>query len=142
MSFRVPAMPLTAAVWYYGSTFSDPPDFTTPANLTCGRRVVVASPLLPVPIGITHNAFLGMVVELMVPKLTDLRPGNLFVNDTTLVECPAGSGRYYVTQDCDDVAKGFVNEYRLALLLQLSAPLAAYYGIGAWGGPPTFQLDT
>lgn len=53
---------------------------------------------------------------LLCPKLTDIhgqRPG--FGPDN--VEVPAGSGRYYRVMFVDDWAKGFPNEYRIALIL-------------------------
>jgi hypothetical protein len=37
------------------------------------------------------------------------------VSSADTVEVPAGSGRYYAILAVDDVARGFENEYRLAL---------------------------
>ena len=52
---------------------------------------------------------------LLVPKLTDVRdaysPGG-----ADLIECPAGSNRWYQANYVDDVAKGFPNEYRKVFL--------------------------
>lgn len=59
----------------------------------------------------------GMV--LLVPKDTDLRddfsaPGN----SPDAIQCPPGSGRWYQCAYVDDVAKGFANEHRFAILLK------------------------
>lgn len=63
------------------------------------------------------DGFLGneYVRTLYVPKLTDIRQGDsAHVGDT--VECPGGSGRFYAVLAVDDVAKGFSNEFRAALM--------------------------
>jgi hypothetical protein len=54
-------------------------------------------------------------MELLVEKGTDIRDGSATVRGDT-VECPAGTGRFYRVGYVDDVAKGFPNEYRVALL--------------------------
>ena len=75
-------------------------------NLAIGRRVqqqyqvetgTVAGPASPL---------------LLVPAGSDVRDdGNATGAD--LIECPAGSGRWYGVLIVDDMAKGFSNEYRL-----------------------------
>ena len=54
-------------------------------------------------------------IFLRLPALTDIRPADQ-------IECPAGSGRLYSVRWVDDVHKGFVNEYRVAILEQIFQP--------------------
>lgn len=60
----------------------------------------------------------GMYVSLLLPAGTDIRGLFGFTAAQDLVECPAGSGRFYKVQTFDDVAKGFPNEYRMAVCIQ------------------------
>lgn len=55
----------------------------------------------------------------MFPAGTDIRPGTGFGMSADCIEVPSGSGRYYRVAALDDVAKGFTNEYRLAICSQL-----------------------
>lgn len=59
------------------------------------------------------------VMSILLPAGTDVRPSigfGLFGGD--VIECPLGSGRWYAVLTVDDVAKGFPNEYRLAVCQQ------------------------
>jgi hypothetical protein len=56
---------------------------------------------------------------LLLPKGTDIRPSHLAVV-ADAVQVPDGSGEYYVVSWVNDVAKGFPNEYRLALITLLT----------------------
>jgi hypothetical protein len=58
-------------------------------------------------------------VAICFPKLTDVRAYGP-PNEGDLVECPKGSGRWYLIEAVDDVAKGFDNEYRMAACRQLT----------------------
>jgi hypothetical protein len=51
--------------------------------------------------------------EVLLPSRTDVRD-QLTSGGTDVIECPAGTGRYYTVGLVDDVARGFDNEYRLA----------------------------
>lgn len=55
---------------------------------------------------------------LLLPKGTDIRSTVCGVAPD-VVEVPAGTGRYYSVEMVDDVARGFANEYRFAMVLQL-----------------------
>jgi hypothetical protein len=57
-------------------------------------------------------------MELLVPKLTDIRMGDP-VNSSDLVECPAASHRLYHVFYVDDVGKGFANEFRFVIMSAL-----------------------
>jgi hypothetical protein len=51
----------------------------------------------------------------LVSAFTDLRDTNNASNFDT-VEIPAGSGRFYIVLMVEDVAKGFLNEHRMAFI--------------------------
>jgi hypothetical protein len=54
-------------------------------------------------------------MELLLPMRTDIRASWNGASED-LVEVPAGSLRFYGVYWVDDVGRGFLNEYRLALL--------------------------
>lgn len=58
--------------------------------------------------------------NLLLPLGTDVRDG-ANASGQDIVECPAGTGRWYQVTAVDDVGKGFSNEYRLAALCKISA---------------------
>lgn len=75
------------------------------------------------------------IMSLLVPAGSDIRSlVNAAVQD--VVECPAGSGRWYQVGGVDDIGKGFPNEHRCALLFQISEAMfgAPYVGL-AWPAP-------
>lgn len=91
-----------------------------PCNLAWGRRVNVASsggtsaPGVPI-----------MCMTLLLPKQADVRgPQDAVSSD--MVECPAGSGRWYYVIAVDDIGKGFQNEHRAAMMRALD---------GSWTPP-------
>jgi hypothetical protein len=51
----------------------------------------------------------------LFPPGTDIRDGS-GPSGIDSLECPAGSGRYYYVTNVDDIAKGFANEHRYALV--------------------------
>lgn len=138
MAFRVPAMPLTCNIWRQGNPYGNPPDVVSRCNLSMGRRVqqfVYPATTDPSP---TNPAFefLSLELGLLLPKGTDIRPAELFgiiVGD--MVEVPAGTGRWYWVTAVDDVGKGFANEYRFAVVTQLTAQWLGKIGSN-WGSPP------
>lgn len=93
-----------------------------PCCLSTGRRVNVATNVSGVKGG-PLQAF-PITTEIMFPALTDLHTAfNGFFPD--VIECPMGTGRYYMLADFEDVAKGRNNEYRLAWCFKV------YSGSGA-----------
>jgi hypothetical protein len=107
MAFRLPTFNLACAVYDFGTAPAGPPRI---ASVPCQLRA-------PLHVSTNPSAVFGSGSGwvLAVPKLTDLRDFfNAAGNDT--VECPVGSGRFYNLDIVDDVAKGFSNEYRIALL--------------------------
>jgi hypothetical protein len=127
MGFMPPTFNLTANIWRYLTPVGNPPDATTPCNLSNTRAresvgyVIATSRLQYVP-----------QTELLVPKLTDLR-GYSTTNTGDCVEVPAGSGRFYGVLWVDDVGKGFTNEYRIAAILPLVGWALSYFNTG-WSG--------
>ena len=111
MPFVVPAMPLMANVWRSLGTGKNyaAPDLTVPCNLSPGSRDA------RIPFATGGVILVPDYDYLLVPALTDIRASwNGNFND--LVECPAGSKRFYWVSMVADVGKGFPNEYRRAIL--------------------------
>lgn len=124
MSFTVPEFPLVCNLFrgpWTARALASSPD----CNLAWGRRVG------QIEIGLTPFGDAGgNVMQLLLPKGTDVRTVlNAVTND--VVEVPAGSGRWYGVAGVDDVGKGFANEYRLAIIVQICEALdpAAYPGL-------------
>jgi hypothetical protein len=108
--FRVPAMPLVCNVWHAPNAPPAAPDI---ANLQCQLRGPAQHPS-----GLS-SVFASVVATpaLLVTALTDIRD-YANPNGTDTVECPAGSGRFYLIQMVEDVGKGFLNEHRFAALVK------------------------
>jgi hypothetical protein len=117
MGYHSPTFNLTANVWHVLGPIIIPPIAPPSLTTVCQLRMYKTA-FEVVGFGFTT----GAVVALLVPKGTDLRPELGFLvglSAPDLVECPAGSGRYYRVRAVEDVAKGFGNEYRQALLIQV-----------------------
>lgn len=120
MAFRLPTFNITCNI--YTNEGTNPP-VAPPVNppriaaqqcgLAYGERVNVAST------GGTANQGIPLqTMNLLLPPLVDIRgpqdPGGL-----DMVECPAGSGRWYAVYFVDDIGKGYANEHRSASLLAI-----------------------
>lgn len=117
MSFVVPSMPLLCAVWRAWAPSTDkyiaPQLSNIACNLSQGRRALdVTSEPTKTIFGVTCY---GLVSEIMVPRLTDIRAWVSTPVLQDLIEVPQGSKRLYSVLAVDDVGKGFANEYRLVL---------------------------
>lgn len=107
MAWRLPTFNLTVNIWRNsGVPPSGPPDEVTVGNLTPGKRGVDDA----------HTAAPG-VMYLLLPAGTDVR-SFFTVGQSSAVEVPAGTGRYYKVEAVDDVAKGFSNEHRFCIITQ------------------------
>jgi hypothetical protein len=106
----VPVFPLTVKI-VTGPLISGPVRLSTHGNLSPGRRVL------------QHLSEYGedgpanIAMQLLLPAGTDIR-GPASSTGADSVEVPSGSGRWYGVFFVDDIAKGFSNEHRLALLAQ------------------------
>jgi hypothetical protein len=103
-------MPLPVKVWTFPNVPPNPFTFATIGNLSPGKRTYAARDI--------GNLQPGLVMELLLPALTDVR--GAITGNQDIVEVPAGSGRFYSVAFVDDVGKGFGNEYRFALIQQLA----------------------
>ena len=142
MAFRVPTFNLSVNL-YRGVPVMGTPTLTCAANLSPGRRTLLTAPIMGTVPTFVNAADWGDVMELLLPKLTDIR-GFQNAGLSDVVECPATTFRYYAVLWVDDVGKGFPNEYRLALIKQISfqmltggaAQFAPFYpGLAAWPVP-------
>ncbi len=86
-----------------------------PCNLAWGRRVN-AFPFFDLNAQLSADSP-GMII--LTPALSDLR-SRLTSGADDVIECPAGSGRWYLVIAVDDIGKGFANEHRAAYLTQIS----------------------
>lgn len=114
MSFVLPTFNLTVNI-YTGPWLTKSFRGTSPANLAFARRVQQQA-----------QDFLGSAVvpgvsqpTLLLPAGTDIR-SPLLAGQNDVVEVPAGSSRWYYVFAVDDIGKGFSNEHRAAVLLQIS----------------------
>lgn len=125
MAYRVPTFNISCAIWRnlgIGKVYAAPDDVTDCA-LSPGRRSML---LTLDPAELDEDA---LAMELLLPKLTDVR-ASWNAAGPDLVEVPTGTHRFYQVGYVDDVAKGYANEYRIALLAYLPAGAAAF-GIAA-----------
>jgi hypothetical protein len=122
-SFAIPAFNLDVAVWHHFGTDPDhrpAPDFVVKGNLANGR--VAHLPVWqPAPPAISEQR---MSSSLLIPKGTDIRDISCS-GGPDVVEVPEFSGRFYWVTYVDDIAKGFDNEHRWAVLQKI-------YTYGRW----------
>jgi hypothetical protein len=117
MSFRVPTFPIKCNIYDFFSLPPAAPRLTSVCQLRVGRWVA--------PGAATDWATGGFLLgrKLLLPKRTDIRSLDWYGASDT-VEVPVGSGRWYQVVVVDDVARGFTNEYRFAVIIpQRGAPL-------------------
>lgn len=123
MAFSVPNFNLTCNIFRgpYLTRFLALPGW--PCNLAYSRRVQTMS-------AATATTDSGTIVmSLLLPAGTDVRDLSCSF-DEDVIECPAGSGRWYQVSSVDDVGKGFPNEYRMANIFAISE---SRYGGGYLG---------
>lgn len=109
MAFTLPNFNLTCNIFTVAggvATFR----LDSPCNLAMGRRTAVITN------GASQDGGLdGLQPSLLLPPLTDIRDSSCG-GEIDLVEVPAGSGRFYLAVNVDDIGKGFPNEHRCATL--------------------------
>ncbi len=110
MAYRVPNFNLTVHIWRGATGIALPPDVVTVGQLRAGIHINTG-----------YDATLADAVywAIALPPLVDVR--DLFcASGPDKLEAPAGSGRFYLVRHVDDVAKGFPNEYRQAIVTKFS----------------------
>ena len=127
MGFALPAFDLKCNL--YTETGAGPPYPGARAlrlslvvcNLQASRRAQVTSTGGTSDVGVYVNS-----MYLLLPPLTDVRGPvqySSLLDAGDCVEVPAGSGRFYAVTFVDDVGKGFLNEFRFAVLQQVQTPV-------------------
>ena len=122
MGFRVPTFNLVCNVWSRADVPAGPVDIGT---LPAPRIADLACQLRnwgKLSTGQDELNYWIFGSELLVEAGTDLRDNfswdGVAINKPDFVEVPAGSGRGYTIVQVDDVAKGFPNEYRVAIIFK------------------------
>ena len=109
MSFSLPTFNLTCNIWHRPNVPPAAPSLSVVCNLAFGRRVGPVS----------YNSG-SLTMSLLLPPGTDVRTVIETALGNDVIECPAGSKRYYQPLLVDDIGKGFPNEHRFALLQQIT----------------------
>lgn len=127
--YVLPTFNLDVGIWRHGTSPPGPPALHTDGNMSPGEITGVgALEVMPLMSAAQCPMFLRM------PPGTDIRDGKA-VAGADNVEVPFGSGRYYDVAFVDDVALGFANEHRFAVLLGRT-PWATPFPGGSPGPPP------
>lgn len=115
MAFVLPTFNTTCNIWHLSINVAAPPD---EVDIPCQLRAPSAS-----YIGLLQPSASQVVCMcILLPPLTDIRDLNIGGGTSTdTVEVPAGTGRYYRVSNVDDIAKGFPNEHRFAILFKVLA---------------------
>lgn len=118
MAFQPPRFNLTATIYdFYGPPFL--PRHAARLQAPCQIRAIRTA------LALNHDVASGPGTLLLFPRLTDIRPFFGFAVagiSGDVVEVPAGSARFYVCNYIEDVAKGFLNEHRAAIVIQAPFP--------------------
>lgn len=116
MAFTIPQFNLVADLYKMFAGY----DFTAKAfrvATPCQLRAYGSHPKL-VSFGLTLYTELRSEWCLLCPAGTDVRDSSC-TGLADVVEVPSGSGRWYAVAYVDDVAKGFANEYRVAMVVKV-----------------------
>jgi len=115
LAFVVPTFNLDVHIYSFGT----PPPGGTPRVITVGQ---LRSPQ-PTNLTVSYaGGSAGFNLVLLLPALTDIRDPNITSPASSdYVEVPVGLGLYYRVTQMGDIAKGFANEHRFALLTRMAA---------------------
>lgn len=109
MGYKLPTFNLLCNIWDAYAFAADAPAIApsfadVPCNLQFARKMHYQGP---------------GVMFLLLPKGTDVEDATLLADSVVdVVECPAGSKRWYCVKSVDDVMKGFPTEYRCAEIVK------------------------
>jgi len=130
MGYRLPTLNLVCNI-FSGTTGNTPPTApptaparltNVPCQLTYGERVNGGATG-----GTSEPGIIVMGMNILLTKLTDVRGGQDNSTGYDIIECPAGSGRWYICWAVDDIGKGFTNEHRTAQVTALPFSWAPPY---------------
>lgn len=111
MSFHVPSFPLLCHI-YGGQGLGPPlPKAVTQANVRCQLQMPRGERFLQ-----TTSQGTVVIMRVLLPKGTDVRAQTIDNPNPDALEIPAGTGRFYKVLAVEDVARGFPNEARAAII--------------------------
>ena len=127
MVYTLPTFNLSCNIWHMAQPLNVNAPYIAPVgapSVTCQCQLYI-SPRNTGTIGEYwyktmsgpgHWSDSGPGTQVRLPALTDVRYSmpNSGSYLTDVIECPAGSGRFYVVLSVEDRHKGFINEYRVA----------------------------
>jgi hypothetical protein len=133
MPFIVPTFNSTCNIWHattwnatWPGVVNAPDLLNRPCQLRASKNVSNA--------GTTFLAS-AVLLELVILKGTDIRNPTFGTAEYAYwmdrVEVPSGSSSWYFVVGVGDIAKGFTNEYRQALLVPSTVIEGAYYNFNA-----------
>ncbi len=112
MAYSLPDFNLSCDI-YTGPWLTKVFRLTSDCNLAIGRRGMF------IPFDWANSGPLYTPLpQLLVPALTDVRDSSC-TGESDVIECPAGSGRWYRVVGVDDLGKGFPNEHRFAFCAKI-----------------------
>lgn len=116
MAFVLPTFNLDCDVYTFGTLIPGTPRLTTPAQLRAPSMQFAGA----IPVG-----SLGFpAVCALFPPGTDIRDGVATPgNSSDFIDLPAGSGCWYFVIRVFDIAKGFPNEHRYAVISKATTML-------------------
>lgn len=113
MAYTLPEFNLTCNI-YTGPWLTKVLRISPDCNLAMSKRVQEGA----VEIGVGFG-FSNPTMSLLLPPLTDVRDASGASEQYDIIECPAGSSRWYGVLGVDDIGKGFANEHRVAFISKL-----------------------
>jgi hypothetical protein len=139
VGYRLPTFNLVVNIWRSTSLVANPPDIVSAANLTFGERTsMMIVGWATTTSAQLRSAFAHVLAlnQILLPKGTDVRPPDALAAplEGDAIECPAGSGRFYITMTVDDIGRGFPNEHRCAVVVR-ATQAAIDSTTNPWGLP-------
>lgn len=114
MVHNPPQFPLAANTWRWGAVQGG-----SYAQWLVGVRCQLhVRPVMFATTGTTDPSGPALLAQIYFPKGTDVGDVANGLSRPDLIECPAGSGCRYTVAWVGDIAKGFPNEFRIALVVK------------------------